>query len=259
MRRVLLYVSILTLLGSSVLSIEGFAEEKTQYESNSLVEFIPNLEPTYPVNPENPDPEKPVRPVDPTKPDGPDPGTSGPLSIDYASSLKFGNNRISNKDQVYFARAQAYQDNQGNTANFVQISDNRGTNSGWTLKVKQSEQLTATSKTLNNVLAGAQIMLANPTVNSNAVSMLKPEAMEKVILVPGEESVLVAAKTGSGAGTWSTYWGEVVEIKERDEHGQIQTVSVTKDIQLAVPGYTPKDAVTYQTSLIWTLTDVPEI
>ena len=83
-----------------------------EYRSNGLVEFIPNVDPTEPVDPENPDPEKPVKPIDPTDPEGPNPGTQGPLSIDYASSFVFGKNRISNKDQVYFARAQQYQENQ---------------------------------------------------------------------------------------------------------------------------------------------------
>ncbi|MCV5434162.1 WxL domain-containing protein, partial [Escherichia coli] len=76
-----------------------------EYETNGVVEFTPNTDITKPVNPDNPDPNKPVVPVDPTKidpetnPDGtPNPGTAGPLSIDYASSLDFGKNKISGKD-----------------------------------------------------------------------------------------------------------------------------------------------------------------
>ena len=94
------------------LVLQAKAEEPKEYRSNGLVEFIPNVDPTEPVDPENPDPEKPVKPIDPTDPEGPNPGTQGPLSIDYASSFDFGKNRISNKDQVYFARAQQYQENQ---------------------------------------------------------------------------------------------------------------------------------------------------
>lgn len=100
-------------------SLQAKAEEPKEYRSNGLVEFIPNVDPTDPVDPENPDPEKPVKPIDPTDPEGPNPGTQGPLSIDYASSFDFGKNRISNKDQVYFARAQQYQENQKETPNFV--------------------------------------------------------------------------------------------------------------------------------------------
>lgn len=163
-------------------SLQAKAEEPKEYRSNGLVEFIPNVDPTEPVDPENPDPEKPVKPIDPTDPEGPNPGTQGPLSIDYASSFDFGKNRISNKDQVYFARAQQYQENQKETPNFVQISDNRGTNSGWSLTVTQKEQFKATKATLNSQLTGAQISLANPTVNSNAQNVVKPEATNRLPL-----------------------------------------------------------------------------
>ena len=221
-------------------SLQAKAEEPKEYRSNGLVEFIPNVDPTEPVDPENPDPEKPVKPIDPTDPEGPNPGTQGPLSIDYASSFDFGKNRISNKDQVYFARAQQYQENQKETPNFVQISDNRGTNSGWSL-------------------TGAQISLANPTVNSNAQNVVKPEATNKIALVPGTASLVAAAKQGTGAGTWATYWGKVEVVAERDETNTVHNVNVTKDVALSVPGSTPKDAVKYQTKLLWTLTDVPGI
>lgn len=250
------------LIGILALSSLGLAAiaapvNAAEYESNGLVEFIPNLDPTDPVDPINPDPAKPVTPIDPTDPDGPNPGTQGPLSIDYASSLDFGKNRISNKDQVYFARAQKYQNGHADSPNFVQISDNRGTNGGWTLTVKQEEQLKATTETLNDVLTGAQIKLSNPTVNSNAQNVAEPVANDAIELVPGTGSVVTTAAQGAGAGTWATYWGEVESIEERDENGETQNVNVTKDVQLSVPGSTPKDAVKYQTKLVWSLTDVP--
>ncbi|MPN38891.1 hypothetical protein SDC9_186416 [bioreactor metagenome] len=97
MKKQLIGLLAFSTLGLLATSIEGYAAENKQYDSTGLVEFIPNLDPTVPVDPENPDPEKPVNPIDPTDPNGPNPGTQGPLSIDYASSLDFGKNRISNK------------------------------------------------------------------------------------------------------------------------------------------------------------------
>ncbi|MCQ6336228.1 MULTISPECIES: WxL domain-containing protein [Bacillus cereus group] len=82
--------AIAAVLGTVALApLSASADEKGAiYESNGVVEFIPNSEITDPVDPNNPDPAKPVNPVDPTNPDGkPNPGTNGPLSIDYASSL----------------------------------------------------------------------------------------------------------------------------------------------------------------------------
>ncbi len=72
------------------------AEEKN-YESNAIVEFTPDTsikqtsrssESRYRKNL--------LKPFDPTTPDTgnkPNEGTTGPLSIDYASSLDFGKNK----------------------------------------------------------------------------------------------------------------------------------------------------------------------
>ncbi|MDT2601932.1 WxL domain-containing protein [Enterococcus hulanensis] len=240
------------------LSSQASAEEAKAYQSDGVIEFIPSTDPIDPVDPENPEPGNPVQPIDPTNPDGPEPGTQGPLSIDYASSFDFGKNRISNKDQVYFARAQKYQGEQKDTPNYVQITDNRGTNKGWTLTIEQEEQLKAVTPTENDVLKGAEITLANPTVESTILYDQKPLAAESLSLVPGETEVVVTAEVGTGAGTWATYWGAVEEAEEQDEHGNTQKVNVTKDVKLSVPGETPKDAVNYKTQLTWTLTDVPK-
>ena len=129
---------------------------------------------------------KPVRPVDPTNPDGPNPGTPGPLSIDYASSLDFGSNEISNKDQTYFARAQTYKNPDGSaselaTANYVQVSDLRGTNAGWVLKVKQNGQF-RNAETLHKELTGATVAFTEPSVRSNATDVLPPTATANIQL-----------------------------------------------------------------------------
>ncbi|MFQ7233308.1 MAG: WxL domain-containing protein [Enterococcus hulanensis] len=250
-------VFVLGLIGIFGMTAQVNAEEAKEYHSNGVIEFIPSTDPIDPVDPENPDPGNPVQPIDPTNPGGPNPGTQGPLSIDYASSLDFGKNRISNKDEVYFARAQKYQAGKNDSPNYVQISDNRGTNKGWTLSVKQAEQLKSATPTINNTLIGAQITLTNPTVKSSILHGIEPTATESISLVPGETEVVTSAEDGTGAGTWATYWGIVEEVEEQDENGTVQKVTVTKDVKLSVPGSTPKDAVKYQTQLVWTLSDVP--
>lgn len=157
------------LFGTMLLGATVPAEAATVvFDSEQSIVFTPSTDGTDPVNPENPDPEKPVRPVDPTNPDGPNPGTPGPLSIDYASSLDFGSNEISNKDQTYFARAQTYKNPDGSaselaTANYVQVSDLRGTNAGWVLKVKQNGQF-RNAETLHKELTGAIVAFTEPSV-----------------------------------------------------------------------------------------------
>ena len=156
---------------------------------------------------------KPVRPVDPTNPDGPNPGTPGPLSIDYASSLDFGSNEISNKDQTYFARAQTYKNPDGSaselaTANYVQVSDLRGTNAGWVLKVKQNGQF-RNAETLHKELTGATVAFTEPSVRSNATDVLPPTATANIQLdAAGAETVVMQAPEKTGAGTWITLWGK---------------------------------------------------
>lgn len=260
MKRIKLFsVLALSAMAITTLSTTAFAEEAVEYHSHGVVEFRPNTDPTDPVDPENPDPENPVDPTDPTNPGGePEPGTQGPLSIDYASTFDFGLNKISNKDQTYYARAQHYNDGHSDTPDYVQVTDNRGTNSGWKLTVKESGQLTATTDTLNKVLTGAQITLAHPNVTSNASGVTAPTAAEDISLNPdGSESVVMTAAEKSGAGTWEDYWGKVESVQEENEQGTKQDVNITKDVALSVPGSTPKDAVKYQTTLTWTLTDVP--
>ena len=250
---------VLGTIAMTMISTTTLAAETQEYKSHGVVEFRPNTDPTAPVDPENPDPENPVEPVDPSNPGGkPEPGTQGPLSIDFASTFDFGLNKISNKNETYYARAQHFNNNHQDTPNYVQVTDNRGTNSGWKLSVKQEGQLTATTDTLNKTLTGAQITLNNPTVASNVEGVVAPTPAETVSLNPdGSEVLVMTAADGSGAGTWADYWGKVATVQEEDEQGIKQEVNVTKDVTLSVPGSTPKDAVKYQTTLTWVLTDVP--
>lgn len=251
-------MTVATLAALSLSTIGGVVSHAAdaEYDSNGVVEFIPNPDPTKPVDPTDPDPTNPVDPVDPTDPTGPNPGTDGPLSIDYASSLDFGVNKITNKDEVYYARAQQFKDNRAATPNYVQVSDNRGNNAGWTLKVKQNGQFKAVS-TLNDTLTGSAVKLSSPTVASNSTAV-HPTAAATIELDPaGTESLVMSAKKDQGAGTYVDRWGTVETVKESDKDGNEVDADVTKAITLSVPGSTPKDAVKYSTSLTWSLSDVP--
>lgn len=255
------WVSALTITGlagitlGSTVALAG--EKGAEYTSEGTVQFIPNNDPTNPVDPTNPDPENPVTPVDPLDPEKPiNPGTNGPLSIDFASSFNFGVNKISNKNATHYARAQKY-NGTADTPNYVQVSDNRGTNAGWTLKVKQDGQFESIKPTLNNILTGAQMTMEVPTVNSNS-SAVAPIANQKISLNPnGEEIVVLTAADQTGAGTWNNMWGTVEKAQEKNDKDEDVEVNVTKDVKLEVPGSTPKDAVAYQTQLVWILTDAP--
>lgn len=235
--------------GTTALAVEGSAD----YKSNGAVEFIPNTDPTNPVDPENPDPTNPVEPIDPTNPEGPNPGTPGPLGIDYASSLDFGQNKITNKDELYYAGAQGFSAGiEGEyRGNYVQVSDNRGTSAGWTLSLKQEGQFASETAAKYKELAGAQITFSSAMASSNVIGVTAP-SVKDFSLVPDESIVVMSAAPGAGDGTWVDLFGkaEMMTIDGKD-------VQKNKAISLAVPGKTPKEATKYVTELTWTLSDVP--
>ncbi|RDX01007.1 WxL domain-containing protein [Listeria kieliensis] len=225
--------------GVNVFAEEGAADEgNKEYQSNAIVEFEPSTDKTDPTDPNDPD-GKPVGPIDPTDPDGPKPGTDGPLSIDYASSLDFGKQKITSADEVYTAKAQKFTE-LADGPNYVQVTDNRGTESGWTLKVKQEAQFkTADGKELT----GAAITFTNGVVNTVSESPKPSIFANKVTLVPGTEASMLAAKDGEGAGT------HVLAFGNND--------TAAESIKLAVPGKSTKYAKKYSTQLTWTLSDTP--
>lgn len=221
-------------------------------ETDAQVKFIEDDSPTDPTDPTNPDPEKPVKPVDPTDPEKPiEPGTNGPLSLDYASILDFGEQLISVKDQVYFAKPQLLfgEDGKVDTANpvpnYAQVTDKRGGEKGWSLSVKQNGQFKALKS--GRELTGAEITFKNAEVDSISTSKA-PSIVKTSFSLASDgtgvaENVMAAAK-GEGFGTWVYRFGN----------------ELTKDnsIELSVPGATAKDVDTYKTTLTWTLTDIPE-
>ncbi|CUB10917.1 MULTISPECIES: WxL domain-containing protein [Bacillus] len=233
-----LLVSALSFGGAS-----AFAEETKTLDSNAIVKFKANENVVTPVDPENPDPNKPVVPVDPTTPDGkPNPGTAGPLSIDFASSLDFGENVISTKDEQYFAAAQKLEGGE-EKPNYVQVTDNRGTEAGWTLSVKQNGQF---KDSQNRELTGAKITFNNgavKTVSKSAEPSTVVSSFDLTADGTGAVQNVVGAKAGEGAGTYVYHFGDAAKKAE----------SITLD----VPGATTKYADEYKTTLTWTLSDTP--
>lgn len=237
----------------------------TNHQSDGSVTIIPSHEPTLPLNPNSPNPEEPVIPVGPDgKP--PESGTSGPLSIDFASSLSFGYREIVNRDSVYSARSQVLFKQDGKVSsyvpNYVQVTDNRGSNAGWTLEVTQKGQLEASVKTVNESLVGAKITLNSPNV-IGITDTRAPVAKNTELDPNGNSSVIMAADKNSGAGTWITRWGSqndlLFEKQKVPNQIEMETVQVNPDVTLSIPGTTPRDAVLYTTTLNWTLSNVPMI
>lgn len=217
----------------------AFADEQS-LKTAADVTFKEDTDPTKPV-----DPTDPTNPIDPTNPPTP---TSGPLSIDYASSFHFGEQKISAKDQTYNADFVDVTDSTGTAGkrqNWVQITDKRGTNAGWTLTVKQEQQLTTTDASAKE-LKGAEIKIMNaaPKTSSDNLSKAPSQAPTEITLTVGSDVPVMAAKQDEGTGTWVDSFGD-------ETNGN-------KSIFLNVPGISEKvKDVTYSSDLTWTLSDTP--
>lgn len=247
------FLAIATLLTTASTTVNVVAAEGAEYSSNGVVQFVPNTDPTQPVDPTNP--TNPVHPIDPTNPTGPQPGTAGPLSIDYASSLDFGSNKISSKDETYYAKPQTYSDKDKVTANYVQVTDNRGSSAGWSLKVKQNKQFENTKATYR-VLKGAEISINDNKAVSNSVGVTAPNVSRKIVLEPGTAVSVMEAVPGAGDSTWISLFGEVGTVSEQQDRGLKTPVLKNTSVTLKVPGSTPKSAVEYRSSLTWILAEV---
>lgn len=221
--------------GVYALSVDGgsiTSDADMIYEKNT--DITNPIDPTDPGNEITPNPDEPRQP-----------GTAGPLSIDFASNLHFGQQKMSGKQETYYAKlTQVVETKTGakkDVPNYVQVTDNRGTNSGWHLTVKQNGQL----KNGTNVLEGAQISLLNSTLVTLHDGE-KPTANALVTLdaISGDAAEIVNAKNGSGSGTWANLFGK--DISE-----------AAKSVKLVVPGKTKKVEGSYKTTLTFELIDSP--
>lgn len=219
------------------------AADGGQYQSDGSIEFVPSKKPTKPVDPIDPTkPGKPINPEDPSKKNKP--GTQGPLSIDYASSFYFGKQEITTENKIYDAAAQKYLDAAGDEKvgpNYVQVSDNRGSEAGWKLVVKQDAQFVSKNK---HTLDGAEVTFEHGHVVTNAKSKA-PAGTANMVMTPGADQRVMNARAGEGAGTYLLDWG-----KDGNDGAH--------SVHLAVPGSTTKYAERYATTFTWTLSDTPD-
>ncbi len=216
------------------------------------------------------DPENPGTIVDP----GPSPSTEGRLRIDFVPQLNFGKYAITNKDMTYPVNAQLFKDGTKPRGNFVQVSDYRGGQQGWTLQVRQESQFrNETAK--NPELNGAVISFDKSWVNSTRDQSEAPIVSKEIIRLSniGETYNLAEAKQGTGFGTWSISFGASADNKNsiastlsprllKDEpvldaaFGN-QQVYENSAVTLSIPGATKRDPVPYSTVLTWIIAELP--
>ncbi|WP_348923016.1 WxL domain-containing protein [Enterococcus rotai] len=234
-------VFLVLLLGSfTIEKAFVFAKENTGVKSEVEIFYSENqdITPTY-------HPAIPKEPVEIISPMPVNPGTAGPLSVDFAPNIVFGEHKASDKDDIYYAKLtkvkKVVDGAENEVPNYLQITDNRGKKEGWRLTVRQNGQLSNRTHDLN----GAEISIKNITLISPN-SSAKPIAANDIRLDPikQEAAELSRSDEQTGKGTWIIMFGANNEESK-------------KSIQVNVPGTTEKQKGNYTTSLTWELIDSP--
>ena len=145
----------------------------------------------------------------------------GGLKLLEVADLNFGDNEISDADQVYKTISSTKSS----------VKDIRGTETGWELRVSQDKQF----MNKDNELTNAQITFDAPKLDEGSTAIANVKS--KVSLTPNGDSVVIMdANEGEGNGT---------AIENLDEGAT----------SLSVPGETLKVVGQYETTLNWTLMD----
>lgn len=246
-------VTVGTILFSSViLGASVQAAGTATYNSFGEVTFEEDTDITNPIDPI--DPEIPVLPG----PEIPPTGTPGPLSIDFASNLKFGTQKMSTVNKTYYASAQEVTSGKGTPEEktyfvplYAQVTDKRGDLTGWNLTLKQEAQFEST--TSKKELKGAVVNFSDGAINSETdpADMLWPTVTNADFsLSPdGEASKLMSADADTGFGTYVMHFGKDIATGAENEY---------KSVSIDVPGKTVKVAESYKANLIWELQNVPD-
>ncbi|KAF1299125.1 hypothetical protein BAU15_00325 [Enterococcus sp. JM4C] len=215
------------------------AEEQSQIESENQVSVISGESQGSPLDPLNPEPNRPIEPVNPL-PGTPETGTGGNLSIDFASNFQFGQHPVSTKETEFFADPQYLVGGEARP-NFIQITDVRGTGTGWQLTAIQSPFETETK----TILRGSVLSFENLSVLSERVSENGPTlSAPRIEFVPGEETAIASAGASQGMGTWIIRMGQ----SEAEAANSVKVDVLNETVRL-------KNL--YTTKIQWVLKDTP--
>ncbi len=183
-----------------------------------------------PTNPDNPNPNSPIDPMDPDNQ-----GTEhvGPLTINYASNIKFGEQKISGKDITY---------NGLNADPFIQVTDIRGTGAGWNLSAKSTGFANSDGK---KVLKGAELSFKGGQVKAGSKNNISTSPLSSNIIFNNVASQPVMnAKKEAGKGTWLNVWSGTDQSNE--------------NVQLKVLAGTAEADTEYTSTITWELADAPK-
>ena len=222
---------------ATVIAFFGFtmvvgAEDVSNGDSEAEIEFTPGTGAPEVIDPT--DPEEPYEPG-PNDPEDPPTGETGPLTLDFVSSVDFGENEIVSNAQIYESST---------LRPFIQVTDRRGTGEGWSVTASASEFEATVDEETKETLPGSVITFANGEVVSTSTSEA-PNPVEQVVLrTGGDAAEVVTASVDSGLGSWVNRWFPSEEASTND------------NVTLEVPAGAAT-AGQHTATIAWTLTDAP--
>lgn len=229
-------MSLTTIVGLSLLGLIGmttsaFAEVASTAKSTNHIIFEAGEEITKPVDPTDPNNPDPSNPIDPTDPTNPGTGNKGPLTIDYVSNIEFGTQKTASGTMIYHAQ---------NENPFVQITDKRGTGSGWNLTAKATEFKSADG---SKILKGAELTFKNGILKTQTENISPAPENSDLTFNNSDSQMMINAKENTGRGTWlNVFSGELGN---------------NENVQLKVlPGMADTN-IDYTATINWELADAP--
>ena len=219
-------------------------------------------------------------------------GTGAPITfrIAFVPDLEFGIQNVSTINQIVPARAlkahkwDANSNNWKNKAdwfqNFVQVTDLRGTATGWNLAVEMTQPFRLIDPSTGNPFSsssakahhinGAQLVFTqgeHHTVSPAHNDLKTIQTATGFTLEYGRNAhIVMSAPTGNGVGFHTIRWGAQKDIKDYSE--QSDRLPAGEDFHIVGTGYTnspinlviPANSMRagrYRADLTWSLQDVP--
>lgn len=169
----------------------------------------------------------PTEPIEPSVPGGAT-GNTGSLTIDNASPLLFGENKIEGSKMVFATTTQNPN---------VQVTDKRGEGQGWNLQVTTADFVD--QKDAKKILKGAELSLPVGTATPAIGNISVAPSVNAVVLssTNAKAQTIMAANKNNGLGTWMDKFN-------------------ASEVKLTVPA--GNLAGEYVSTLTWSLLDAPK-
>ena len=252
MKKTLIYTlsasSLTVLTMGGLLVVNANAASVGVAKSDAKVAFTT---PTTPLTPL--DPGTGTNPVTPSTPgDTNTPGTVADgqgLSLDYVPNLNFGTHAVPTATTTY--SAWNLTDGTNPLPLYMQVSDYRAANTGWSVSVKEEGNFTSAS---GSNLAGNTLTLgnsANAVVNAHNIAADLPSTG---IVVNTAEQVVFAASANKGLGSNLLDFGGSTANTAKDPDDSAQTVDPAVTLNVLGGSAT---GTSYSTTLDWTLYNAP--